>query len=278
MKKTASTSLFLLILIFALFLASCCKQKNPGQTAATIFVDGGYEESNLPIEPTTDCSAESSPSKEPSIPVHADSSAEIIYEESAETEHLAKGKLVYTLNGIRIITNAEDIPPTGGFEEYRPACVYDSDGNETRFHYPEFIKADNDFEEYVRLVLLDITVTSADAKNWTIYDLDENGNPKGHYADPYVFRIDGAYWLSNTAAPGQRTFWTPDFFSALNDAKEHPFAYRLLPGESKSFSVGFLVGNNLDGSPISISDLFVRIPFGLQGSGYNKETFIAIAE
>ena len=261
------------LVALCLILSSCKGMTKEEETVATIPIHVGENTTEITeeaLEPTETTDT-------PSVP-NLTTSDKVEFEESAKSGHLARGRLVHTIKSVRIITNAKDIPTTGGFDDYRPACTYDENGNETVWHYPEFVKNNGDFVEHVRLVILDIVVTSDNAENWTINDLDENGNPKGHYADPYVFRIDGKYSLSDTTAAKHNRFWTPDFFSALNYAEEHPFAYRLLPGESVSFSVGFLVGNDYDGSKIPISTLFIRIPFGLLGSDYYRQTFIAISE
>lgn len=258
-----------MLLFCCLFIIACSRsgENKPEFADVTVFVEMDSGSETVPQEDKP--SADSTDDK----PID-----KIQFAESSETGHLKMGRLIHTIHGLRIVNDAEYIPPEGGFAAYCSACTYDSQGNETVWHYPDFIKEDGAFEEHVRLVLLDVEITSENAYSWIVTDLDENGNPKGHYENPFIFRIDGDFWLSKALDEELYMCWTPDFFSKMNAEEEDQFAYRLTPGESARFTVGFLVGSNYDGSVLPISDLYIRIPFGILGSGNNTETFIPIKE
>ena len=128
------------------------------------------------------------------------------------------------------------------------------------------------------LILLDVEVTSENALNWTVYDLDENGKPKGLYSDPYVFRIDGMYRLQEKESLPflNPRGWFPMFFDCYNMTDEHPFAYRILPGETHTYTLGFLVGTNWYGEGWQLSDLWIDFPFGVPDSNSREHSLIEL--
>jgi len=170
-----------------------------------------------------------------------------------------EGKLKHRILGARVVTNAEDIPSGGGFFDYCGEAVYTSKGEQLYYRYPEFIREDGSFVDGVRLLLVDVEITSMGAENWTVGTW-----PPGLYEDPYVFRIDGMYWLREKRAwNGERCReWAPDYFSDMYSEPEHPFAYRLHPGQTRQFTVGFLIGGYMDGTVIPVEALCIRVPYG----------------
>ncbi|MBQ9147972.1 MAG: hypothetical protein IJX69_00185 [Oscillospiraceae bacterium] len=206
-------------------------------------------------------------------------SGKMVFDQSAKSGHIARGNLHHEILDIRVVTNAADIPEGGRFAEYMPACTYDATGNETRWHYPEFIQEDGSFVEHVRLVLLEVEITSDNARNWTVNDRYTNGGVRGLYEDPYVFHIDGEYWLRETDAPeGQQPMnWTPCFFVGTDASEVNPRLYRIEPGETKRFTLGYLIGNDYDGSPRALSSLCIRVPFGLLENKDYSENFFPLA-
>ena len=173
-----------------------------------------------------------------------------------------EGKLKHRILGARLITNINDIPKKGGFFDYSSESVYTIKGNELLYRYPDLIQEDGSFPDGVRMLLVDVEITSEDAENWTV-----DTWPRGLYEDPYVFSIDGMYWLrENRAWNGERCRqWSPDYFSGKDEEREHPFAYRILPGQTRQFTVGFLIGGYPDGTVIPLEALSIRVPYGYDG-------------
>ena len=185
---------------------------------------------------------------------------------------------MHSLVGVQVITNAADIPEIGDFMDYSSVTTYDVAGEQIVWHYPEFIQQDGEFVDGVHMILLDVEITSENAENWTVYDLNENGDPKGLYSDPYVFRIDGMYWLrEKEALPGLNPRgWFPMFFSGYNTTDEHVFAYRILPGEKQSYTLGYLVGTKRNCDPWKLNEIWIRFPYGIPGSKNHKESLIEL--
>lgn len=198
------------------------------------------------------------------------------FDQSAKSGHIARGNLHHEILDIRVVTNAADIPEGGRFAEYMPACTYDAAGNETRWPFPAFIQENGSFVADVRLVQLEVEITSDNARNWTIHDGYPNGGVRGLYEDPYVFHIDGEYWLRETDVPEgvQPLNWSPAFFVGTDASEINPRLYRIEPGETKRFILGYLIGNDHDGSPRELSSLCIRVPFGLlENKDYRENLF-----
>jgi len=201
----------------------------------------------------------------------------VAFDESSQSGRLAKGNLHHEVVGVRVVTQVDGIPQKGGFAPNESGCTYDSDGNETIWHYPDFIQEDGTFANGLRLVLLDVVITSEEAKNWVKSKGNAYGNNAGLFDDPYLFRIDGIYSLREISATnGDQPFtWTPVFFSEMGTVEAHPFAYRLEPGEKICVTVGFLMGNYWDGSDMDLSTLCIRVPFGLlENDDYRENLFV----
>ena len=202
-------------------------------------------------------------------------STSMLFEQSAETSWMASGSILHQINRIRIVSKAKDIPESGGFKEYDPVCIYDRNGKETTWQYPDFIGNDGSFSDGIRILLIDITVTSNNAVNWTINDLDDDGNPLGLYDDPYVFRLDGSYILETESNDKEYPFsWNWSYFSGMDSDSHHPYAYKLLPGEVKEYTIGFLIGTDYDGNYREISDYWIRVVYGPPGSKKWKDSYI----
>lgn len=178
-----------------------------------------------------------------------------------ESGDLVSGKLLYTVTGARVITSQADIPE-GGFDSEAYASFYPSAGQQIMCYYPDFIQADGSFMDGIYLVLVDMTVESQDATNKTSADADENGNFRGKFDTPYIFRADSFFYLIDSSKDARKTSesmaataYQISFFSLFKQRDEHRFAFELLPGESKSFTIGYLVGDCYTGRPTNLADL-----------------------
>lgn len=177
------------------------------------------------------------------------------------TRHLKEGKLLCTVTDAQAVTREQDYALTADcFTHDARLVVNHADGSETAYRYPDFIGSDGSYVEGGYLILVDMTVTSQDAVSYTTEDLDENGNPLGLYEDPYIFRADLFFTLADLSEVKDGPYyWYSDveYFSARGRQAEHSMAYRLEPGESISFTLGFLLGNKLDASPRDLTQLYL---------------------
>ena len=93
---------------------------------------------------------------------------------------------------------------------------------------------------------MDVTIESMGARCYTRSDYDDEGYSMGKYEDPYIFRSDMLY-LINTDILDPLTdavfrYNTICYFSKKDGHPEYPanhVTYRLEPGESVSFTVGY---------------------------------------
>ena len=174
-----------------------------------------------------------------------------------DSDDLKSGTLLYTVTGARAVNRAEDIPTDGGFDEYGDVWQI-IDGEEVGYLYPEMFLEDGSLLENCYLILVDITVESRDAVAKTYSDYGYEKPVQGLYEDPYVFRCD---WLTlvdptEKISEGQYYYQTMDYFSRMNEREEHNFTFRLEPGETTSFTIGYLIGGfKHDGSLTDLSQL-----------------------
>lgn len=150
--------------------------------------------------------------------------------ESFEESFGTDGRLVYTVKSASVSQSAED----GCFVEDAHVTV---DG--VSYINPDFITSDG-LISGASLVLLELEVQNVDADNAGMYD------------EPYVFRADSIVTLADLSkkSRGPYSYIDAAYFSLLNGRSEHSMAYELKPGESITFTLGFLVG-----SDHSLSDL-----------------------
>lgn len=181
------------------------------------------------------------------------------------------GSLIFTIDNVEQITNANDIGE-GGFGEHSEVAFFNGEyyelasnnwkeyGNlyETIYLYPEYIDSTGTFMDGACMIALDITVESKDATNQQ--KNSNTGEIETRYGNPYIFKADSLLYLID------KDVLTPDgdyagvpagFFSGYNLRTEHPMAYELKPGEKTSFRIGFLIGNRPDGSDRVYSELAV---------------------
>lgn len=177
------------------------------------------------------------------------------------TRRLKEGELLCTVTNAQAVTREQDYALTADcFTRDALLAINHADGSETAYRYPDFIGTDGSYVEGGYLILVDMTVTSRDAVSYTTEDLDENGNPLGLYEDPYIFRADSFFTLADLSEVKDGPYyWYSDveYFSARGQRTEHSMAYRLEPGESISFTLGFLLGNKLDASPRDLTQLYL---------------------
>lgn len=172
------------------------------------------------------------------------------------------GTLYYTITRTSILQNVNNTG-IGGIRESAVVGIYDTEGNLTMYHYPECTDEKGDLVEGANLIILDITVTSQDAVNFRTNKA--TGVQARRYADnPFLFRADEIAYLVDLAedATIDYTYYDAVYFSQMGFFEEHEMAYEVLPNDSISFRIGYLVGNRPDGSPMDPSDLVITTNWG----------------
>ena len=170
---------------------------------------------------------------------------------------IATGKLEVTLTDARAVTHADGIPTEGGFYPY-DWYLYMGEGWTQQYRkFEEFIQEDGSFAEGVFLILVDITIENHDAE---IYE----GHAKS-YGDRYLFHPE--WYLKLTEMKYDRK-WSFRYSSRYGMAhEEESLCIHLEPGESVDLTIGYLVGDNWDGSTRDLSNLALGI--------YKDNAFIA---
>lgn len=196
----------------------------------------------------------------PQIKEEGESDAELIDVDlpdglSWQAPGIEVGILHYTITRTNVLHNVGNAG-LGSFREGAIMNIYDTAGQTTMYRYPDCV---DEFGELVgggNLVILDVTVTSQDAVNF-ITD-PETGVQNRRYTDnPFLFRADEIGYLVDITEQSEAgyTYYDAVFFSEMGRFDEHPMAYEVLPGESISFRIGYLVGNRKDGSAMNFSDV-----------------------
>ena len=192
------------------------------------------------------------------------------------------GKLTYTVTHAMVLTNVYNagsgtIRDNAVFHVYDPALYEDyladpaaeNEGYCTTFYYPYCIDENGNLLGGGSMVVLDIRVDSEDAVNF-ITD-PTTGEQNRRYADnPFLFRADEIAFLVDTQDDTTEgyAYYDAVYFSNMDAFSEHPMAYELLPGESITFRVGFLLGNRKNGSPRDFRDVVVSTGWNRQDEEY----------
>lgn len=196
--------------------------------------------------------------------------SESTFELSTEMYGLESGKLLLTISNARKIYNSQDIPANGGFVQ--PLHLWQVKNNEyIDYHDDKVFGANGSFLKNAYMVLVDVTVESQAAV--AVTDPNEgmvNDDPY-LYEDPYIFdcamiRLTD---LGGNVYQGLFPTMPVTYYSRKDMCQEHPRYYRLEPGETISFTLGFLVGGyREDGSLIDPSDLALGATMGETNAAY----------
>lgn len=214
---------------------------------------------------------------------------ELKFQYSSNTHYeFLSGKLELSISNPRVVTHRDDIPG-GDFSEAIAAIWANGEVKEYVCYsqrFPSFVLEDGSFVEGAQLVVLDVTLTNIDAKMRTQKDADAKGKGGGEYTDPYIFRVGSLLGFTDTAkttdtisvfggvsSDGNYPQLNATYFSLLNNCEEHPFAFRVEPGETITFSIGIVVGNNEDGSERDLSTIAARITFAEHIGGKKSDVY-----
>lgn len=201
---------------------------------------------------------------------------------------MKSGKFVFTLANPRLISHMSDLPDepvkNAGFTEATgftfalpPDDPERTDHNTHKnIYYPDFVREDGSFLDGAYLLLLDITVESQDAVNFTTMDKDEGGLPMGLYSDPYVFRTES---IVNAGVAGDEqedpvpcTFLF--YYSGFGSCSENDLAFRVEPGESITFTIGFPISDIRHGGIFDLN----KISLYSQNSAESRLCRVEIAD
>ena len=181
-----------------------------------------------------------------------------------EYELIRQGRLVFNITKFWIVNNVAEFPeedriPVGEYVSY---CVYDENGMGVPMYYPECVQDDGSFAEGTYMVMVEFTVTSENAENWTTSDYFEKKNgdrvPRGSYEDPYIYEMGmlGQLWAGKECASSRIAY-----FSHLNEVSHSPWSYtfRIEPGATRTMVVGYFIHiNDSTGEPFDVSELTYR--------------------
>lgn len=200
---------------------------------------------------------------------------------SSETDHFepvtwqesyyGDGMLQITITSARVVKDTEEINLNGfmddtsviiyhgeWYDEYCKDWRTYADQYMTVYQRYDFCDDSGNFVDGVSMVLLDVTVENLDATNR--YQA-EDGSWTSRLGNPYVFNVQfiGKLLDLNQKNESSQTYnyYLPNYYSEYNSCPEMSSGFEVAPGERVSFQLGFLVGNNEDGSEIDLSKLAI---------------------
>lgn len=168
----------------------------------------------------------------------------------AEVVHAGGGSMEYTVNSAQLVSNLTDVGLTAAevLESAEAVSIFGGEGIEDALA-EDVIAADGTLSENVRFLLVDLTVKNIDAYR------DIDGWVNGPAEHEYILRADGVYLEDTKVYDGNVgvSFGMTDtgcsqcsWFSDRNGRSESWSAIEILPGESVTYQLGFLVGNAED--------------------------------
>lgn len=189
---------------------------------------------------------------------------------STELYNLKFGKLVFNITDSRIVRCPQDIPNEGGY--VRELHFWQIREDEyIDYRDSNVLSMDGTFLENAYMVLVDVTVDSINATAVTDpYEGMINDDPY-LFDNPYLFDCAMVRLADLGGEVYQNLFPTVPvtYFSKMGMCKEHPRYYYLEPGDSITFTLGFLVGGyREDGSLIDPSDLALGATMGETNAAY----------
>lgn len=142
-----------------------------------------------------------------------------------------QGYLSFTVSNVRYLGQGDEWPQTNYLHE--AYLELNNENTWVEYDRPVCLNQDGTPKEGWNLVLVDVKVTNHDA-----------AARLGDYSDtdPYLFRGDGVCTLIDLRLKYENNYIAQniDYFSELGKYPEHYVLYRLEPGESTTFTIGFL--------------------------------------
>lgn len=200
------------------------------------------------------------------------------FQDSSDSGSLRNGRLIYTITKFWIVDNVVDIPEEGGIRGTSQCYYYyyTEDGDAELIRFPDCVLEDGSFAGGTYMVMVEFTVTSEDAENWTDTDRYEDGRLRGSvFTDPYNFSLAN---IARVAPEGAEYHVSASFekayYSALNDTDDHPYSFRLLPGETRTFVIGYFINCKSADENWDVSKLGLRV----NTDETNESVFIPIGK
>lgn len=183
------------------------------------------------------------------------------------------GTLRFQFSNVRAVNSVSDMPEG---ELSMAKCstpldiVFNKDGTKryVTTEDSDFVQPDGKFYPGAYIVLVDVTVYSDGAVEYTTEDYCSHGGyPMGSYADPYLFRADVIKLADlSIASPGYGeeddivTFYNirECYYSLYGCCEENPMLFRLTPGETLTYTLGFLVGDKQQGGKNDFASLMIH--------------------
>lgn len=193
---------------------------------------------------------------------------------------IKSGSITVTLEDARLVSQICDISNPNGIRDDASVNLV---GNS--YEHGAITLRYSDLIEYgvlrtgCYLLVIDVSVTNNDAITYTKDDRDEDGIPQGLYSDPYLFHADSLFYLhdthigdngviTHTDPDGTKytsfSCYTADYFSLTDCRTENRTVFRVVPGETVSFSIGFLVFDENAGGEYDLSTLYLTKTMGSQ--------------
>lgn len=246
------------VLITLLFFSlTACGTRTKENAEEQIFENSGSMEAHETQEFVTIPTGDLSSTTEQFVPV------------SWEESYYGDGTLKITISSARVLTGIAEIDEKGFFDD-TSAIIYHGEWYEdycrdwrayeekymTVYRHDNFCDDNGNFVDGIRLILLDVTVENLDATNR--YQ-EADGSWASRLGNIYVFNVQFIGKLldlnqKDETSPIYR-YYEANYYSGLNTCPEMSSGFQVRPGENVSFQLGFLIGNNEDGSTIDLSGL-----------------------
>lgn len=187
----------------------------------------------------------------------------------------ATGHFLCTVTGARIVTEESELPLSDKI--YNDWLFHYIDGEEIEYNYPEWFTEGGAIDQGCRILMIDLTVTNVDAE--AVVDKGGSSADRGWFYDPYAFyapHFGSPVDLTNLTISNISDEEVNHFYSGLEclyfsrrgefsetDIRDSlgidDRAIKVSPGQTVSFTLGFAVNTNFDGSPKDVSMLMFCI-------------------
>lgn len=205
---------------------------------------------------------------------------------------LADGHFICTVTDVRVVSEQSQCPPVEQF--YLPYLGGVVDGKDYFYQYDEWFTEGGPFDQGTRLVLVDLTVTNVDAVAWL--DNGMNNSECGYYWHDYAFPSHQFVYLMDLTKvygygddryyqnEGEFIYYSRrgEYLEQVDLTEEEitdslgneETAIAVKPGETVSFTIGYGVHGEPDGTPVDLSLRWLCISEMERFNGVNYGVFI----
>lgn len=183
-------------------------------------------------------------------------------------EVYVEGHFLCTVTDVRVVQEEAECPPAELWVS--DSLAADVNGEEVIFEYEEWFTEGGAYDHGCRIILADVTMTNVDAES----ELDDGTNSGGPFKDPYLFTaynvlnlvdlssvrsLGGKYHRFLGYDRGYFSFLRPDSEDDRETNGNEHQAIRIAPGETVSFTVGFLLHADPEGGIRDLSQLMLSV-------------------